>query len=105
VVVNTFVTEPGRSPKMEFPVNGPYNVVGITPTGYNIRSRDGIQTVHSNRVIKFPRPEEFPLGVDDVEVQTSRAPYSRMMEGEEYVLDKIFDHGEASDGSMVVLVR
>ena len=108
VAVRTFVHDPGRSPKIEFPVAGPFIVVGETKTGYKIRSRDGIQIVHSSRVIKFPRASELPLGDEGVDVIRSqnKPTSSDIQETEpEYVVDKIVDHGMGKDGFIKAKVR
>jgi hypothetical protein len=108
VAVRTFVHEPGRSPKIEFPVAGPFIVVGETYSGYKIRSREGIQVVHSDRVIKFPRASELPMGVEGIKmIQSQESPPVDVTPrpDDEYVVDRIVDHGVDEDGLMRVKVR
>jgi hypothetical protein len=52
VYVKTFVTEPGRSPKLEFPAAGPFVVISSDVNGFLLRTRSGDQRVSSDRVIK-----------------------------------------------------
>jgi hypothetical protein len=52
VYVKTFVTEPGRSPKLEFPAAGPFVVISNYLNTFLLRTRSGDQRVSSNRVIK-----------------------------------------------------
>ena len=105
VAVRTFVTEPGRSPKIEFPVTGPYVVVEKTPTNFVIRTREGRQSIHSARVIKFPRPTELPAGVEGVKVERADESPPETFDEEEYVVEQIVDHGVAGDGTLLVKVR
>ena len=61
VLVRTFVTEPGRSTKLSAPVAGPYTVVGMSDSNVKIRTREGVQTLHLDRVIRCPT--DLPSGV------------------------------------------
>ena len=108
VAVRTFVHDPGRSPKIEFPVSGPFIVVGETKSGYKIRSREGIQVVHSNRVIKLPHASELPMGIEGTKLIRDPENSTGLEDpkGEqEYVVDKIVDHGVDGEGIMRVKVR
>jgi hypothetical protein len=55
-------SEHARSPKLSFPVAGPYPVIGIDGTYAVVRTRDGIQRHHLDRIIRAPI-FEFPPGV------------------------------------------
>jgi transposase InsO family protein len=46
VFVRTHVIEPARSPKLSFPVAGPYPIVGVSGLNVDIRTREGTQRVH-----------------------------------------------------------
>jgi hypothetical protein len=52
VYVKTFVTEPDRSPKLEFPAAGPFVVISNDVNTFLLRTRSGDQRVSSDRVIK-----------------------------------------------------
>jgi hypothetical protein len=62
VLVKTFMLEPGRSPKLAFPVSGPYPVVQLDGVTVVIRTSDGDQRVHLDRVIRCPM--DLPPGVE-----------------------------------------
>jgi hypothetical protein len=54
VLVDAFVLEPGRSPKLTFPVAAPYPVVQLDGVAMVLRTADGDQRVHLDRVIRCP---------------------------------------------------
>ena len=54
VFVKTFLLEPIRKPKLSFPVAGPYPVVQTDCPQVVIKTRDGDQRVHLDRVIRCP---------------------------------------------------
>jgi hypothetical protein len=62
VLVKTFLLEPGRSPKLSFPVAGPYPVVKLDGVNVFICTADGDQRVHLDRVIRCPM--DLPPGVE-----------------------------------------
>jgi hypothetical protein len=62
VLVKTFILEPGRSPKLPFPVTGPYPVVQLDGVPVVIQTAAGDQRVHLDRVIKCPM--DLPKGVE-----------------------------------------
>jgi hypothetical protein len=61
VFVRTHVLEPARSPKLSFPVARPYPIVGVSGSNVDIRTREGPQCVHLDRVAR--RPFTLPSGV------------------------------------------
>ena len=54
VFVRIHVLEPARSPKFSFPVAGPYPIVGVSGSNVDIRTREGPQRVHLDRVVRCP---------------------------------------------------
>jgi Integrase core domain/Integrase zinc binding domain len=62
VPVKTFLLEPGPSPKLSFPVAGPCPVVQLDGVNVVIRTADGDQRVHLDRVIRCPM--DLPPGVE-----------------------------------------
>jgi hypothetical protein len=62
VLVRTHVLEPGRSPKLSFPVAGPYPVVKIDGCNVVVRSHEGEQSFHLDRVLRCPI--ELPAGLE-----------------------------------------
>jgi hypothetical protein len=52
VYAKTFVTEPGRSPKLEFLAAGPFVVISNDLNTFLLRTRSEYQRVSSDRVIK-----------------------------------------------------
>jgi hypothetical protein len=62
VLFRTYMLEPARSPKLSFPVAGPYPVIGIDGTHAVVRKLDGTQRHHLDRIIRA-RIFEFPPGV------------------------------------------
>jgi hypothetical protein len=62
VLVKNFLLEPGRSPKLSFPVAGLYPVVQLDGVNVVIRTADGDQRVHLDRVIGCPM--DLPPGVE-----------------------------------------
>jgi Chromo (CHRromatin Organisation MOdifier) domain len=64
--------------------------------------------VHSDRIIKFPWASELPMGVEGTKMIRSRESPSvdvTPRTDDEYVIDKIVDHGVDEDGLMRVKVR
>jgi hypothetical protein len=60
VFVRTFVAEPGRSPKPDFPASGPYAVVSRNEKTFVIKTSSGNQRVPSDRVTRAPVPTDLP---------------------------------------------
>jgi hypothetical protein len=105
VLVKTFMLEAGRSPKLTLPVAGPYPVVELDGVTVVIKTREGPQRVHLDRVIRCPM--DLPPGVELAEqepdrrsAQIGRNPDDSDMQ---YVVDRIVDHApnDANDGYLV----
>jgi hypothetical protein len=64
VAVRAYVTEPGRSPKLEFPVTDPYVLTDMTVTHCTVRTKEGPLKVHRDRVFRLPPPEALPSPID-----------------------------------------
>jgi hypothetical protein len=107
VFVRTYVTEPARSPKLQFPVTGPYPVVKCFYSGVEILTADGRQRLHWDRVIKSPSPKDLPAGVEWVLVlpRKQRTMLTPRLEETEYVIERPLDHGEDEDGRKILKVR
>jgi hypothetical protein len=61
VFVRTHVIEPARSPKLSFPVVGPYPVTRVDGSNVEIGTREGPQQLHLDRVVRCPTT--LPSGV------------------------------------------
>jgi hypothetical protein len=61
VLIRTYMLEPSRSPKFVFPVAGPYSVIGIESPHVTVRTRDGPQKHHLDRVIRAPVADLPPV--------------------------------------------
>jgi hypothetical protein len=61
VFVRTHVIEPARSPKLRFPVAGPHPVTRVDGSNVEIRTREGPQRLHLDRVVRCPAT--LPSGV------------------------------------------
>jgi hypothetical protein len=105
VLVKTFMLEPGRSPKLSFPVSGPYPVVQLDGVTVVIRTRDGDQRVHLDRVIRFPM--DLPPGVEFAEDhpirRTRRKAEIDELADVEYVIDRLLKHAVNEDGDGYLL--
>jgi hypothetical protein len=55
------VIEPARYPTFSFPVAGPYPIVRMAGSNVDIRTREGRQSVHLDRVVRCPTT--LPSGV------------------------------------------
>jgi hypothetical protein len=108
VFVRTHVIEPARSPKLSFPVAGPYPIVGVSGSNVEIRTREGTQRVHLDRVVRCP--SDLPSGVAWVPhridpPKTKRVP--RACEEEDtYVIDRLISHArDEKDSCWLLRVR
>jgi hypothetical protein len=59
--VKTFLLEPSRTPKLSFPVAGPYPVVETDGQQVVIKTREGDKQVNLDRVIRCPM--DLPPGI------------------------------------------
>jgi Chromo (CHRromatin Organisation MOdifier) domain len=106
VFVRTYVTEPARSPKLQFPVTGPYPLVRCFETGIEILTADGRQRLHWDRVIRAPSAKNLPPGVEWVPVVPRRRTTPEpSLEETEYVIERLLDHGQDEDGRTILKVR
>jgi transposase InsO family protein len=98
VLVRTYVLEPGRSSKLSFPVAGPYPVVKIDGPNIDVRTREGTQRLHLDRVMRCPM--DLPSGVEwaprPEKVSRAKAPRDS---DEVYVVDRLLSHARPEDGS------
>jgi transposase InsO family protein len=98
VFVKTFLLEPSRTPKLAFPVAGPYPVVQIDGPQVVIKTRDGDQRVHLDRVIRCPMDLTLgiqftrPEPVKDILLQADQSDV-------EYVIDLLVAHALDEDGT------
>jgi hypothetical protein len=103
VFLRTFITEPGRSPKLEFPAVGPYLVLARDDKTFVIRAGTGNRRVSSDRVTKAPvsqdLPDEFQF---DAELEAAREDVG---DPDEIVVDRLVDHGINEDGQHMVKIR
>jgi transposase InsO family protein len=110
VLIRTYMMEPSRSPKLVFPVAGPYPVVGIDGTHVVVRTREGTQRHHLDRVIRAPM-SDLPPGVELVPQTTSSSlrgttgPPAENLSSNEYVIDRLISHERAEDDSWLIRVR
>jgi Chromo (CHRromatin Organisation MOdifier) domain len=109
VAVRTYVTEPDRPPKLEFPATGPYVVIEKTDTHVTLRTRDGPLKVHLDRVFRLPRPKLCHRPSNGSILEEERRlllkPSIAMEEKKEFVVDQIVGHAADDDGNMLVKVR
>jgi hypothetical protein len=61
IFVKTFLLEPAWSPKLSFPVSGPYPVIKTDGPHVVFKTREGDQRVHLDRAIRCPM--DLPPGV------------------------------------------
>jgi hypothetical protein len=61
VLVRTYILEPGRSSKLTMPVAGPYLIVKIDGPTVEVRTREGTERLHLDRVMRCPF--DLPTGV------------------------------------------
>jgi Integrase core domain len=98
VFVKTFLLEPSRTPKLAFPVARPYPVVQTDGPQVVIKTRDGDERLHLDRVIRCPM--DLPPGiqftrpepVNDIRLQADQSDA-------EYVIDRLVTHALHEDGT------
>jgi hypothetical protein len=103
VLVRTYVLEPGRSSKLSFPVAGPYPVTRIDGVNVEIRTREGTERLHLDRVMKCP--VDLPSGIEWAPMKEPAKPkLSLSTDAEaEFVIDRFVSHAPASDESCWLL--
>jgi hypothetical protein len=98
VLVRTHVIEPSRSPKLSFPVAGPYTVVKIEGPNVDIRTREEVRRVHLDRVIRCPM--DLPSGVEWAPQSAKSAlsqPRPPTEADDQFVIERLISHARASD--------
>jgi hypothetical protein len=103
VFVRTFVAEPGRSPKLDFPASGPYAVVSRNEKTFVIKTSSGNQRVSSDRVTRAPAPTDLPAELQ-MDVDTNEGTEDVGLT-DEIVVDRIVGHGVNEDGQYMVKTR
>jgi Chromo (CHRromatin Organisation MOdifier) domain len=102
--------EPSRSPKFVFPVAGPYVVIGIDGPHVTVRTREGPQKHHLDRVIRAPI-SDLPPGLELIPHSTAsyirppRQTAAENLSSNEYVIDRLISHAQDDDGAWLVRVR
>jgi Chromo (CHRromatin Organisation MOdifier) domain len=104
--MSRFVTEPGRSPKLEFPAAGPFVVISNDVNTFLLRTRSGDERVLSDTVIKAG---VFSDLLSEMQVR-SRPPATALPSPdenpyEEFVIERLLFHGVDDDGNVVMRVR
>jgi Integrase core domain/Chromo (CHRromatin Organisation MOdifier) domain len=103
VFVRTFVAQPGRSPKLDFPASGPYVVVSRNEKTFVIRTSRGNQRVSSDRITRAPAPTDLPAEFQ-MNVDTNEDTEDVGLT-DEIVVDRIVGHGMNEDGQYMVKIR
>jgi hypothetical protein len=97
VFVRTYVVEPGRSAKLSFPVAGPYPVLKIDGPNVEVRTREGHQRLHLDRVLRCPM--DLPSGVEWAPQQEKSPRSKTQTESDDmYVIDRLISHARSEDG-------
>jgi Chromo (CHRromatin Organisation MOdifier) domain len=110
VLIRTYMLEPSRSPKFVFPVAGPYPIIGIDGLHVTVRTRDGPQKHHLDRVIRAP-VNDLPPGVELIPhatsstLRTAQPTADKTLSSGEFVIDRLISHAQADDGSWLIRVR
>ena len=98
VFVKTFLLEPSRTPKLSFPVAGPYPVVETDGPQVVIKTRVGDQRVHLDRVIRCPM--DLPPGIQFAKPEPAKEIRSQAEQSDvEYVIDRLVTHALDEEGS------
>jgi hypothetical protein len=106
VYVKTFVTEPGRSLKLEFPAAGPFVVISNNVITFLLRTRSGYQRVSSDRVIKAGVSSDLLPEMQVRSRPSALAPPSPDENPyEEFVIKRLLSYGVDGDGNVVMRVR
>ena len=86
--------EPGRSPKLSFPVAGPYPVIKIDGFNVVVRTCEGEQRFHLYRISCCPI--ELPAGVEWVPPPVQPPPTQRRIveEDDSYAIDRLVAHSK-----------
>jgi hypothetical protein len=105
VLVKTFALEPGRSSKLTLPVAGPYPIYRIEGSNVDIRTKEGNERLHLDRVIRCP--VDLPTGVAWAPVTNNpkpTRPRKNPDEDAEYMIDRFVSHAR-DEGDNMWLIR
>mgnify|MGYP003519284518 FL=1 len=98
VLVKKFLWEPGRSPKLSFPVAGPYPVLTVDGVQAVLKTRDGDQRVHLDRVIRCPM--DLPPGVQFAQAERAGPSLANADWADiEYIVDRLVSHARDEEGT------
>jgi hypothetical protein len=108
VFVKTHVIEPSRSPKLCFPVAGLYPVTRVVGSNVFIRTREGPQRLHLDRVLRCPTT--LPSGVSwtpkRIEPPKSKRATTEREADDTYVIDRFISHvRDEEDSFWLIRVR
>jgi hypothetical protein len=59
VCINKMLVEKGKSPALQIPVDGPYEVRKVQKHTYTVSTANGIVTINSDRVTKASAPRDL----------------------------------------------
>jgi hypothetical protein len=103
VYVKTFVTEPGRSPNIEFSAAGPFLVISSDVNTFLPRTRSGDQRVSSDRVIKVGVSSDL---LPEMQVRSRPSaptpPSPDENPHEEFMIERLLSHGVDDDSNVVM---
>jgi hypothetical protein len=99
------LVEKGKSPKLQIPVDGPYEVRKVQSHTYTVRTANSIVTINSGRVTKAPAPRDLhtPLPLFSrakPDNDDAAADYLQ-----EFVVERIISQGETKEGEYIVRLR
>jgi transposase InsO family protein len=106
VYIKTESTQVGRTPKLEFPAVGPFEVIGTesAPHTFIVRTSSGRETVSGNRVTKAPVAGDLRAPLDLWATPTGPGRGERD-ELTEFVVDRVISHHVDDAGQPMVRVR
>jgi Chromo (CHRromatin Organisation MOdifier) domain len=102
VFVKTFLLEPSRTPKISFPVAGAYPVAETDGPQVVIKTRDGDQRVHLDRVIRCPM--DLPPGIQFSRPEPSKEIRVQAEQSDvECVIDRLITHALDEEGTWYLI--
>jgi Integrase core domain/Chromo (CHRromatin Organisation MOdifier) domain/Integrase zinc binding domain len=105
VFINKMVVEKGKSPKLQIPVDGPYEVRTVQSHTYTVRTAKGIVTINYDRVTKAPAPHDLHSPLPLFSRATTDKEDAAAFDLQEFVVERIISHGETKEGVHIVRVR
>jgi hypothetical protein len=105
VFINKIVVEKGKSPKLQIPVDGPYEVRTVQSHTYTFRTANGIVTIYPDRVTKAPDPRDLHSPLPLFSRATTDNEDAAAGDLQEFVVERIISHGETTEGEHIVRVR